>query len=189
MQWGSENNKNNLQTGVQNDVSKLRPAYTFQYIETKIFSTLLLGVPSVKSPKSFTVSQLAPKKTVMYTKKCKWLLHKAQLPPLRATNIPHSYLLHCHVPCFPFILYAQLTVTLKLVLFSTLLVTHIIRFCPTNKPTPFLLPLRHPALKSTQLVKSPAESGKAWRQWYLQHLTKSSVPPGLSSLLRKSYHR
>lgn len=90
MQWGSENDKHNLQAGDQEDVSKLRTAYRFQYTKTKIFSTLLLGVPSVTSLESFKVSLLAPKKTMMYAKKCKWLLHSTQLPSLHATNVLHS---------------------------------------------------------------------------------------------------
>lgn len=43
MQWGSENDKHGLQPGDQEDVSKLRTAYRFQYTKTKIFSILLLG--------------------------------------------------------------------------------------------------------------------------------------------------
>jgi len=90
MQRGSENDKRNLQAGDQEDVSKLRTAYRFQHTQTTIFSTLLLGVPSVTSLEHFKVSLLAPKKTVMCTKKRKWLLHSAQLPSLQATTIPHS---------------------------------------------------------------------------------------------------
>lgn len=80
MQWGSENDKHNLQTGDQEVVSKPRTAYGFQHTKTKVFSTLLLGVPSIASLESFKVSLLAPKKTVMYTQKCKWLLPALNYP-------------------------------------------------------------------------------------------------------------
>lgn len=129
MQWGSENNKHNLQTGDQADVSKPRTTYRFQYAKTKTFSTLLLGLPSVKSLDSFKVSLLPPKKTAMCTKKCKRLLH-------------NTFSTTPYIPVFCtviFLLPVHFELTLELVLFLVLLVIHIIRVCFTNRSALFSL--------------------------------------------------
>lgn len=126
MPWGSESDEHSLQTGDQGNVSKPRAASRLQCTKTKTFSTLLLRVPSATSRQSLKVSLLAPKKTVM-------VITQYSVTFSTCYNIPHSCVF-CTVtlPAAS----SQLIVTLELVLFSAVLVTHIVRVCSTNKPAP-----------------------------------------------------
>lgn len=130
--------------------------------------------PSATSLKSFKASPLAPEKTGMSTKKCRWLLHCTQ--PLYKLLTSYTPDLCTITPCFQFILHAQLTGTCFILSFISNTHPKSLSHKQANSFSP-----RNPALKNVQLVKSPAEPGKTWR--HLQHLRKSSVPQGLSLFL------
>lgn len=109
MQWGSENSKHSLQTVGQGRRKHAEDCVQSSVQQTKIFSTPLLGVPSILSMDSFKVVLLVPKKTAKYThtyKKSKWFLHSTQLCSRHESNayIPLSSalsrsLLSVHFAC------------------------------------------------------------------------------------------
>lgn len=109
---GSENHKHSLQTGDQEEGTKQRTAHRPQDTQTKGFgTTLLLGVSSEHRCRVSGFHCWRLRKLWHALKKCKRVLHSTQLPSLQATNTLHSHLLHCHTPCFQFVLYTQLSVS------------------------------------------------------------------------------